>query len=217
MKSLSLSRPLVIMVIGLPGSGKSFFARQFADMFGAPLVSVDYVRHTISPDSVYTTEEDSYVNALAINQIAELCKTGKTFIVDGGLNHRTARLTVERMATKHGYGKLTIWVQTDEPTSLSRSLKRNAKRATDELNASMDRAAFARYRKMFSIPTPVENIVVISGKHTFATQARVVLKKLVSPRDTIAVSRPHDSSPRAEIKPEKQSDVQPRRRNVTIN
>ena len=216
MKSLSLSRPLVIMVIGLPGSGKSFFSRQFAEMFGAPLVSVDFLRHTISPDSVYTTEEDSYVTALMTNQIAELCKTGKTFIIDGGLNHRTSRLAVERLATKHGYGKLTIWVQTDEPTSSARSLKRNAKRTTDELNAPMDSIAFNRYRKLFSIPTLSENIVVISGKHTFATQARVVLKKLVSPRDTASAVRPQETQ-RVAIKPENQTDVQPRRRNVTIN
>jgi predicted kinase len=211
MKSLSLSRPLVIIVIGLPGSGKSFFARQFADMFGAPLVSVDFIRHALSPQSQYVAEEDALVNALAHSQTVELLKTGKTFVIDGGLNHRAARLAVERLASKHGYGKLTIWVQTDEPTSLSRSMKRSAKRQTDELNAPMDAAAFARYRKQFGIPTPSENIVVISGKHTFATQARVILKKLVAPRDTVVTVRPPETNP------EQKPDVQPRRRSVTIN
>lgn len=216
MKSLSLSRPLVIIVIGLPGSGKSFFARQFADMFGAPLVSVDFIRHAVSPQSRYVAEEDALVNALAHSQIVELLKTGKTCVVDGGLNNRTARHAIERLASKHGYGKLTIWVQTDEPTSLSRSMKRSAKRQADELNAPMDAPAFARYRKQFSIPTPSENVVVISGKHTFATQARVILKKLVAPRDTVVTVRGSET-PRADAKPEQKPDVQPRRRSVTIN
>lgn len=180
-------------------------------MFGAPLVSVDFIRHALSPQSQYVAEEDALVNALAHSQTVELLKTGKTFVIDGGLNHRAARLAVERLASKHGYGKLTIWVQTDEPTSLSRSMKRSAKRQTDELNAPMDAAAFARYRKQFGIPTPSENIVVISGKHTFATQARVILKKLVAPRDTVVTVRP------AETNPEQKPDVQPRRRSVTIN
>lgn len=222
MKSLSLSRPLVIVVIGLPGAGKSFFARQFATMFGAPLVSTDFIRHSLGQRSVYDGDEDATVAALALSQAEELCKTGKTFVVDGGVNNRTNRTALERLASSHGYGKLTIWVQTDEPTSLARSLRRSDKRAGDELNDPMDKQAFLRYRKLFTVPTRTENVVVISGKHTFATQARVVLKKLVSPRDTTTVARSADTGHRtitspvtAEIK--HADDAQPRRRNVPIN
>lgn len=220
MKSLSLSRPLVIMVIGLPGSGKSFFARQFADMFAAPLVSADVVRHAIAPDSSYSPQEDAVVNMVTQHEIVELLKTGKTFIVDGSLNSRAVRQTVERAALKHGYGKMLVWIQTDEPTSIARSLKRSAKRKTDELNTSMSPNAFERYKKQFSAPTPTENVVVISGKHTFPTQARVILKKLVTPRDTV-VTPTRDVQPptthQVAIKTEPEPDVQPRRRNVTIN
>jgi predicted kinase len=217
MKSLSLSRPLVIMVIGLPGSGKSFFAGQFADMFGAPLVSADFIRHAIFPESNYTPDEDALVNALSLSSITELLKTRKTIVVDGGVNNRSARVAIERLATAQDYGKLTIWVQTDEPTSLARSQKRSAKRQADALNAPMDLKAFERYRKQFSVPSPTENVVVVSGKHTYATQARVVLKKLVSPRDTIVVNRDTTDRQSSDIKPGQHTDVQPRRRNVTIN
>lgn len=215
MKSLSLSRPLVIMVIGLPGSGKSFFARQFADMFGAPLVSTDFIRHAIFPDSQYSPEEDALVHALSHNTLSELLKTHKTIVVDGGVNNRASRLAIDRLTAKQGYGKLTIWVQTDEPTSVARSIKRSKTRTTDALNTSMDQKTFERYHKQFGAPSPTENVVVISGKHTFATQARVVLKKLVAPRDTIVVNR--DADKRDDSKPEQHPDVQPRRRNVTIN
>lgn len=204
------------MVIGLPGSGKSFFARQFSDMFNAPLVSVDYVRHTLFPESHFNPMEDKLVGALTENEINELFKTGKTFIVDGGVNSRQTRQHIERLGAKHGYGKLTIWVQTDEPTSFARSLKRNPSKKVDELNAPMDSQDFARYRKLFSVPVVSENVVVISGKHTYATQARVVLKKLVAPRDTTTVSRSIHIE-RIDTKTEQNHDIQPRRRNVTIN
>lgn len=216
MKSLSLSRPLVIMVVGLPGSGKSFFARQFADMFGAPLVSVDFVRHTLFPESKYTAEEDAYVQTLTHNQLSELLKTSKTIVVDGGVNTRSARTKVEQQAKTHGYGALIVWVQTDEPTAITRSLKRSTKRQTDALNSPLSAETYKRLKKQFSAPSKYENVVVISGKHTYTTQARVVLKKLVAPRDTVLVGRPNDPS-RIDIKSGPDTDVQPRRHNVTIN
>ena len=216
MKSLSLSRPLVIMVIGFPGSGKSFFARQFADMFGAPLVSADFIRHALAAESEYSPREDALVSSLVQNETNELLKTGKTFIVDGSVNSRAVRTAIERQAVKHGYGKMVIWVQTDEPTCIARSMKRSAKRKTDELNATMGIESFERYKKQLSPPTPTENVVVISGKHTFPTQARVILKKLVTPRDTVVTER-GQTTHHVSIKSEPETDVQPRRRNVTIN
>lgn len=216
MKSLSLSHPLVIMVIGLPGSGKSFFARQFATMFGAPLASADYVRHTLFPESQNTAEEDAYVQALQRNQLDELLKTGKTIVLDGGANSRTLRAHVERQAKINSYGTLVVWVQTDEPTSLRRSVKRGNKRQDDALNSPLTADTFKRLKKQFSKPGSFEDTVVISGKHTYSTQARVVLKKLVTPRDTVTVDRPSSPS-RIDIQSEPHNDVQPRRHNVTIN
>ncbi|MEO5499322.1 MAG: ATP-binding protein [Candidatus Saccharimonadales bacterium] len=215
MKSLSLSRPLVIMIIGLPGSGKSFFGRQFAEMFGAPIVSTDFIRHTLSPESAYDATVDRLVEALVANEITELMKTKKTFIVDGGMNTRSARFAVDRAAMTQAYGKLTVWVQTDEPTSLSRSLKRSSRRQDDAMNSSMDAESFERYKKQFSMPHRSENIAVISGKHTFTTQARIILKKLVAPAEE---ARAAEKAPNPhETKVEPRHDIQPRRHNVTIN
>jgi len=211
MKSLSPSRPLVILVIGLPGSGKSFFSRQFAEMFGAPLVSMDYIRHVISPDSQFNPDEDAVVGTLAQNEVTELLKTGKTFIIDGGVNSKTGRQSVAREAKQHGYGILTIWVQTDEPTSQARSSRRSSKRDADQFNAAMGSQEFERYRKQFTVPTPAENIIVISGKHTFTTQARIVLKALVAPRE--AGSGPEQRAT-TETQPH---DIQAGRRNISIN
>lgn len=186
MKSLSLSRPLIIMVIGIPGSGKSFFARQFAETFAAPLVSVDFLRHTLVPNSSYSQEEDEVIGELTDAQLVELVKTSKSIVVDGGANSLVGRRSVTNLAKKHNYGTLLIWVQTDAPTAELRSLKRSNRRKGDELNSPMSDEAFARNIKAFEQPSRHENYVVISGKHTFATQVRVVLKKIVAPRDQLS-------------------------------
>ena len=182
MKSLSLSRPLVIVMIGIPGSGKSFFARKFSDMFSAPLVSYDYLYSTLFPDPSYSREEDDLIKEVLVHEVEELLKTQKTIVVDGAASERIDRQNLHVMARKHGYGVMLVWSQTDLPTAKGRSLRRNPKRAGDELNASMEEETFAAYVKRFTPPFKGEDFVVISGKHTFATQARIVLKKIVSPR-----------------------------------
>lgn len=215
MKSLSLKRPLVIMMLGIPGSGKSFFAVRFADMFGAPRVSVDRLRSLLFPTSTYSANEEKLLTAVTKLEVEELLKTQKSFIVDGGVSARTYRSEIEKMARAKGYGTLVVWVQTDEPTSRQRATK---KRAKGDINASiiMSESTFQARTKQLVPPLRTEKYVVISGKHTFATQAKVVLRKLVGPRDDTVTVRhpertinPHD--PGNNVPP------QPKRRSVTIN
>lgn len=213
MKSLSLARPLVIMMLGASGAGKSFFARQFSDTFSAPVVSYDRLRMITFADPTYQKAEEDVVRNLANNEINELFKAHKTFIVDGGNSTRNERILIERAARENDYGTLVIWVQTDEPTSRYRALKRNPKRKWDEWNVSLTEQQFDTMAKRINPPLPSENTVVISGKHTYATQAKVVLKKLVLPREDEAhslhaparSSNNHDQTPPAA------------RRNITVN
>lgn len=212
MKSLSLSRPLILMVIGVPGSGKSFFARQFSDTFAAPLVSYDYIRSRLFENPAYNREEEAIVYSLAGQQINELLKTQKTFIVDGGLNAKSDRYSLAKLGHKFGYGTLAVWVQTDESASKLRATRRNSKRPGDIYNASLSEKQFIALSRELVSPSPQEPYVVISGKHTYATQAKVVLKKLVLPREEQALR----SAPKAPPTHEQQAPTSPHRR-VIIN
>ncbi len=214
MKSLSLSRPLILMVIGVPGSGKSFFARQFASTFSTPIVNYDYIRSRLFETPSFSNKEEAVVYSLAGQQITELLKTEKTFIVDGGLNDKNDRASLAKIALKAGYDSLVVWVQTDEPASKMRSTRRNAKRSGDELNASLTAEQFATLSKELTSPTGQEAFIVISGKHTFATQAKAVLKKLVQPRQELA-QKPNAYS--AQKYDQSQPPTAPPRRNVIIN
>lgn len=175
-----------MMVVGTPGSGKSFFARRFADMFAAPIVSYDEICWRLFPETGYTKEEETVVSHLMKLQIDQLIKTQKTFIIDGAVNTRVARMAVERLGKKHDYDTLTVWVQTDDGTAEYRSAKRSPTRDGDKLNRPMPEEIFARFLKRINPPTERENHVVISGKHTFTTQARTVLRKLVPAREATA-------------------------------
>lgn len=190
MKALSSSRPLLLLLVGLPGAGKSYFARQFSETFGAPLVASDSLRFELFETSHFTSQEQDLIKRLMERQLNELVKTKVSIIVDGICSTRQERLQLAQFAGHANYDTLTIWVQTDEPTAKKRATQRSPKRAGDELNTSLTADQFAEYAKRVQSPLPRENYVVISGKHTYTTQAKMVLRKLAAPR-IIKADRAH--------------------------
>jgi predicted kinase len=179
MEALTLSSPMAIVVVGLPGAGKSFFSVQFAKTFGAALVSEDKIRWTLFAHHTYSDSENAMVEQVANLLITELFRTGKTFVLDGGYNTKTAREEFAQRAAKHNFRVLTIVVQTDEPTAKRRALKRDARKPGDRYKQSLPEVEFAKLTKEYQTPHIDKNAVVISGKHTYQTQARTVLKKII--------------------------------------
>lgn len=175
MKSLSLSKPHVLVMVGFPGSGKSFFADKFAEMFNAPLASREKIAATLG-------HESKEIEDVVLSHLRELLKTKQSIVVDGIGDTRAVRGEILRKAHEAGYEVLLVWVQTDPATAKSRSAKKSADTTHRHLSGSeYDSAA-----KRFTPPNAIEKPVVISGKHTYATQAKVVLKKLTEPRASIS-------------------------------
>lgn len=169
MKSLSLATPHMIIMVGIPGSGKSFFAKQFSETFHAPLVSDAVLADFVS------NEDDS--TKLAYHLIDEFAKTNQSILVDGFGSSRVERNDLTKLAHKAGYEPLYIWVQTDLGTAKIRVAK-DKSRPEDQRTGD----GYSKLLKRFTEPSTADRTIVISGKHTYATQARIVLKKLSAPR-----------------------------------
>ena len=172
MKSLRLSQPHMIAVVGIPGSGKTFFAEKFAKTFHAPYVS-DQKLVDLGVD------DPDAIAGVTDYQINELLKTKQSIILEIPINTRVARAKLSKLAEKAGYQTLFVWVQTDPATAKSRSLKANKNLSNEEYDQQL---------KHFKPLAQAEKPLVISGKHTYATQAKVVLTKISAPR-TEAIKR----------------------------
>ena len=170
MKSLSLARPHAIMMVGIPGSGKTFFAEQFSKMFAAPYIDANRIAQL-------SRDEDA-ARQIAGEFAEQIALTKQTFIYEGATDSRVSRTEFARWAKTHGYQPTIIWVQTDPRTAETR--------LTKSLNISRD--DYAELAKQFSAPHASEKPVVISGRHTYASQARVVLNHLAKDRTTSAAN-----------------------------
>ncbi|MFZ2545015.1 MAG: AAA family ATPase [Candidatus Saccharimonadales bacterium] len=168
MKSLQLQKPHFLVTVGLPGAGKSFFASQFSETFSAPYLDYNYYRATAGNEKVAVE--------LASHTFNQLLRTNQTIVLEGIGSIKDERQELATVAKKHGYGILYIWVQTEPQTSM--------RRLANSTTGHMSNEAFVEAAEKFDIFQRGENFVVISGRHTYATQAKAVLRRLVSDRPT---------------------------------
>lgn len=176
---LSAAQPLLVLVVGIPGSGKSFFARQFADSY--KFFYIDSGRYEAELDALGSSNKDIYnVSKRLVNVTYEQAlKCFRHIVLEGPFNTVKEREEILNKARKAGFGTLIVWVQADEDTSRARALNRDRRRADDKYSLDISQDEFDEINKKFQNPNPKKELfVVVSGKHDFKSQGVVVLKKI---------------------------------------
>ncbi len=164
MKSLQLDKPHAIVIIGIQGSGKTFFAEKFADTFNAPFI--EQSKFTAAARDATIADE------LMSSVLNETIKTGRSIVIELALASRVERASLTKLLRKVGYVPLFVWVQVDIDTAVARTNR----------SSGISQEEYTNNLRRFSPAHHSEHALVISGKHTFATQAKAVLKKLSIPR-----------------------------------
>ncbi|HRV76442.1 MAG TPA: AAA family ATPase, partial [Candidatus Saccharimonadales bacterium] len=114
---LSAAQPLLVLVIGIPGSGKTFFARQFSDSY--KFFCLDSGKFESELQDLNSSYEDvsKVSNKLVENTYDQALKAFRHIILTGSYNNVKQRNEVITKAQKSGYRTLIVWVQTDEETA----------------------------------------------------------------------------------------------------
>jgi len=170
MKSLQLTKPHLIVIVGIPGSGKTYFGAQFSKTFNAPFLNFAELQATFG---------DGHAPKIWDYVLDQLCLTKQTLILEGPGGTKSERQTLSAYARSKGYQTLFVWVQTEPITAQNRATKGTPGVQQTSLLSPDE---FVNYASRFEQLTPAEPYMVISGKHTYASQARNVLKKLVEER-----------------------------------
>ena len=76
MRSQTPSAAHVVILVGIPGAGKSFFAEYFAKAFNAPLVNIHTIANTLDVDESSAVKVGDML-------LGELFKTGRTLVYEG--------------------------------------------------------------------------------------------------------------------------------------
>jgi predicted kinase len=177
---LTAQQPLLILVIGIPGSGKSYFARKFTEAYKFFYVNTERYAYELSL-KIDTDQAKEVAKKLSLATLEQTFGSFKHMILEGPFDTLKERLEIADMAKLAGFKLLVVWVQTDEETALTRTMNRDRRRADDRHALMIDQEGFNELNSKFEQPVVGrENFVVISGKHNFDSQGLVVLKKIAS-------------------------------------
>src|SRR3954471_22587560 len=109
-------KPFLLFFYGYPGSGKTYFARQFCENVQAAHLQADRIRGELFEKPRYDQQEDSIVTHLMTYMTEEFLSAGLSVAYDVNAATAKQRRNIVNLALKHRAQPLLIWFQMDPDT-----------------------------------------------------------------------------------------------------
>lgn len=178
MAKLVPQKPFLLLLYGFPGSGKTYFARQFCDNVQAAHVQADRIRYELFEEPRYDKQENSVVLQIVDYMVEEFLSAGVSVVYDMNAMRLSQRRYLRDSARKQGAIPLLLWQQVDAESSKSRAMRRDRRRADDKYAMQPDFSTFQKIASVMQNPTMGEEYIVASGKHSFQMQYNAVLRAM---------------------------------------
>lgn len=136
--------PALIVVSGLPGSGKSYFSRRLAERLPLPIIESDAMRQTLSPKPTYSASESERLFRACHELISDLLRKGVSVIFDATNLIENHREQLYRIAERADAKLVLVRVEAP-PEVVQQRMER--RRNGDDPNDKSD-ADWQVYRKM---------------------------------------------------------------------
>lgn len=105
---------MVIIVFGLPGTGKTLLAEQLAGTFGANYINTDIIREKNEMKGQYDEESKHLVYKLMMEQMSVFLEDNKDVIIDGTFHRKDYRHQFRDEAERFGQKVFFIHMKASE-------------------------------------------------------------------------------------------------------
>lgn len=172
------NKPVLFMLYGMPGAGKSFVARQLGDHVAAANVQGDRIRAELFENPTYTKQENHIVASLMTYMTQEFLKAGVSVLFDVNAMRHSQRRALRNMARRFGAEPILLWLQIDPDTAYARASSRDRRKIDDHYAQQITLDGFKQLLAGMQNPEADEQYIVLSGKHVFNTQKNAIVRYL---------------------------------------
>ena len=82
---------MIVIVLGLPGSGKSYFASRLAEVIQADYINSDEIRKGMFSKRIYSEQEKGAVYDAMLEKMKTLVKLNKDLVIDATFQREDSR------------------------------------------------------------------------------------------------------------------------------
>jgi len=138
-------RAMLVLLMGLPGVGKSHCGRLLAERLGAAHVATDHLRSRLFIAASYADEENAAVFGIAEALVDELLGEGHIVVLDATHLIARNRLAAENVARARGAALHHVLVTADDAAARERLASRSRDRAAGD-HSDADLGVYERMR-----------------------------------------------------------------------
>lgn len=167
-----VSYPVLVVISGLPGSGKSYFSRKLAEQLPSVIVESDAVRKALFPLPNYGEAESHRVFLVCHHLIYDLLQRGRSVILDATNLEESNREQLYRIADSVRAKTVIVRVEAPEEVIKERLERRQAEPTPGEHSD----AGWEVYRKMRLKVEPIrrQHFVVDTSRDISPVIAKVL-------------------------------------------
>ncbi|MEO7904383.1 MAG: ATP-binding protein [Candidatus Saccharimonadales bacterium] len=175
-----MNRPLIVLFVGVPGSGKTTFARQLATEIRAIHVTSDGVRSAMwgdrsAVDAAFSTKSQRQTNNLlvfgALDYVTlQTMNAGHSVVYDCNSNRYNERADKYELAKRYGGVVVTVRIKVPYDVALRRMQQRDESHDVLQFSPEKAKQVLDQFTKSIQEPDNHENVIYIDGEVSFDVQ-----------------------------------------------